>query len=95
MELKNYSPVKAKGDSDAKASELLPRENEVAQLIALGLESKDISKKLEITLSTVKNHIASIFNKLGLNKRAEIAVWYNKKYKEENANHVKKSILYL
>jgi two-component system, NarL family, response regulator DegU len=40
------------------------REEEVLQLIADGLSTTDVARKLYISVKTVKNHLASIYQKL-------------------------------
>jgi DNA-binding NarL/FixJ family response regulator len=47
------------------------REIEVLILIAKGSANKEIAEELHISNSTVKTHIASIFQKLGTNDRTE------------------------
>ncbi len=50
---------------------LTDREVEVLKLIAKGSANKEIAMQLNISNSTVKTHIASIFQKLGTNDRTE------------------------
>jgi NarL family two-component system response regulator YdfI len=50
---------------------LSEREQEVIALLAQGASNKEISLRLQITERTVKAHVTSIFNKLGVNSRAE------------------------
>jgi LuxR family maltose regulon positive regulatory protein len=50
---------------------LSPREGEVLQLIASGLTNQEIANKLVIAPSTAKRHVINIYNKLGINNRAE------------------------
>ncbi len=50
---------------------LSPREREVLQLIAGGLTNQEIAAKLVIAPSTAKRHTSNIYNKLGVNNRAE------------------------
>jgi len=50
---------------------LSEREVEVLTLIAKGISNKIIATTLNIGESTVKTHIQSIFNKLGVNDRTE------------------------
>jgi len=50
---------------------LSPRETEVLQLIAQGLTNKEIAAKLVVAPSTAKRHTVNIYNKLGVNNRAE------------------------
>jgi len=47
------------------------RELEILQLMAKGAANKEISAQLSIAQSTVKTHIANIFQKLGVNDRTE------------------------
>lgn len=51
--------------------ELSGRELEILQLMAKGAANKEISAQLNISQSTVKTHIANIFQKLGVNDRTE------------------------
>lgn len=51
--------------------ELSGREVEILQLMAKGAANKEISAQLSISQSTVKTHISSIFQKLGVNDRTE------------------------
>ncbi|MFD0412454.1 response regulator [Streptomyces sp. NPDC127108] len=54
--------------------ELTPREVEVWRLIATGLDNTQISEALDISVSTVKNYITSIFVKLGVRDRAQAVI---------------------
>jgi non-specific serine/threonine protein kinase len=54
---------------------LSPREREVAALIAAGLTSRDIARRLVISERTADAHADHIRAKLGLRSRTEIAVW--------------------
>lgn len=51
--------------------ELSERELEVLRLIAKGAANKEIGAELSIAQSTVKTHISTIFQKLGVNDRTE------------------------
>ena len=63
-----------------QAPELLTeREIEVLTLIAKGSANKEIAEELHISNSTVKTHIASIFQKLGTNDRTEAVTMALKK----------------
>jgi DNA-binding NarL/FixJ family response regulator len=61
----------------AKAEDVLAhltrREREVLKLVAQGLSNKEIAKALVITTNTVKRHLKSIFEKLGVHTRAAAA----------------------
>ena len=57
------------------AAQLSKREREVAALIAQGKSKKEIGSALIISDRNVENHIASIFNKLGIGSRAALAAY--------------------
>lgn len=50
---------------------ITPRELEVLQLVALGLSTREIADKLFVSISTVKTHTASIFQKLDARRRTQ------------------------
>jgi len=54
---------------------LSKREWEVASLVAEGLSNRLIAERLILSEKTVENHIASIFNKLGVRSRSEVAAY--------------------
>jgi two-component system, NarL family, nitrate/nitrite response regulator NarL len=51
---------------------LTRREHEVLTLIAEGLSNKQIAQRLDITLSTTKNHVHNLLNKLQVHRRSEV-----------------------
>jgi two-component system nitrate/nitrite response regulator NarL len=55
------------------AKRLTPRENEVLELVSAGLSNKQIARQLSIELSTVKNHMHNILEKLGVHQRTDAA----------------------
>lgn len=58
----------------AQDSPLSPRETEVLRLMAEGYTNTQISDVLDISAHTVKTHVTSVFNKLGVNDRTQAAV---------------------
>lgn len=56
------------------APALSPREREVLVLIARGATNKEIGAALFIAEGTVKNHITSLFEKLGVSDRTQAAL---------------------
>ena len=57
---------------------LAVRETQVANLVAEGLATKEIAKKLNITEHTVSNYLFKIYNKLGISSRVELVLYFMK-----------------
>ena len=60
---------------DAGISE---REKEILRLVALGLDNREIGKRLFISPKTVKNHMTSVFAKTGARNRVQLANLLNR-----------------
>jgi len=58
---------------DVRSKILTARESEIAQLAAKGLSSKAIAEQLFISVRTVDNHLASVYGKLAVSGRRELA----------------------
>jgi DNA-binding NarL/FixJ family response regulator len=58
----------------AGADQLTPRERDLVSLVGAGATNKEIAQRLSISVKTVKTHLTSIFRKLGLSTRLELAV---------------------
>lgn len=56
------------------AASLSAREREILALLARGLSNADIAKTLFLSEGTVRNHMTSIFEKLGVADRTQAAV---------------------
>ena len=56
----------------AKTYGLTSRESEILSLINKGLSNQEISDKVVISVSTVKNHIYNIYNKTGVSSRGQL-----------------------
>lgn len=54
---------------------LTTRELEVLRLLANGSSKPEIAETLSISHHTVKSHVTHIYDKLGVNDRAQAAVW--------------------
>ncbi|AHH96988.1 LuxR family transcriptional regulator [Kutzneria viridogrisea] len=65
----------AAATTEPDSSRLTPREQQVASLIAHGLRNKEIASRLTIALRTVESHVQSIYTKLGVASRTQIASW--------------------
>ena len=77
ISLAHRLPVK---DSETeRISTLSDRERQVIQLIGLGLKNKQIADQLSISEVTVRHHLTSIFNKLGVTDRLELLVFAHRR----------------
>jgi two-component system nitrate/nitrite response regulator NarL len=62
-------------EPEPEGSQLTDRESEILRLIAAGMDNAAIADELIISPKTVKNHVASILEKLGLENRIQAAVY--------------------
>ena len=59
----------------AKIATLTERERGVIALICEGLQNKQIGQRLHISETTVRHHLTSIFDKLGVENRLELVIY--------------------
>lgn len=57
------------------AAQLSPREADVLRLVRLGLANKQIARRLGISERTVKAHLTSAFQRIGVSDRTQAALW--------------------
>ncbi len=55
--------------------QLTPREAEVLGLVQSGLANKQIARRLGISERTVKAHLTSVFQRIGVVDRTQAALW--------------------
>ncbi|MEB3286109.1 MAG: response regulator transcription factor [Vampirovibrionales bacterium] len=72
------TPKKPDQSGNSGLELLTSRENEILMLVSRGMSNKQIAEQLMICETTVKNHLAKIFNKLKVGNRTE-AVYYMQK----------------
>jgi DNA-binding NarL/FixJ family response regulator len=60
--------------ADTDAADLTPREMEILELIARGMDNPEIAHTLFLSQHTVKNHVSSILVKLQVHNRVQAAV---------------------
>ncbi len=58
--------------------ELTQRERDVLTLVGQGMQNKQIAWRLGITEKTVKAHLGSVFDRLGVQDRTQAAIWAQK-----------------
>ncbi|WP_046780012.1 response regulator [Streptomyces yangpuensis] len=68
------TPAPARPAAAEVPSGMTPREREIWQLLATGLDNAEIAAELDISVSTVKNHITGLFGKLGVRDRAQAVI---------------------
>lgn len=76
--LKNGQSPKYNSSSNGKnflRDDLTHREMEVVRMIGGGMCNKEISKKLFISEATVRHHLSSIYSKLGIEDRLNLAIY--------------------
>jgi len=52
------------------------RQLRIAQLVAMGLNNRDIGREIGTTEYVVKNYLRAIFDRTGMGSRLELALWY-------------------
>jgi len=57
------------------AAELTAREREVLALLSEGMANKQIARRLGIAEKTVKAHLTSVFQSIGVTDRTQAALW--------------------
>jgi DNA-binding NarL/FixJ family response regulator len=55
-------------------ADLTPRERDIVELIAQGLDNAQVAARLSLSEKTVRNHITSIFAKLEVENRSQAIV---------------------
>lgn len=65
-------------ESSDPLAALSKRELEIARLVANGLTNDEISGTLSLSPNTVKTHVASVFHKLKLRRRVDLALFWNR-----------------
>ncbi|GAA1940313.1 response regulator [Nocardioides hwasunensis] len=63
------------GSGPGGAADLSPREAEVLRLVVEGLLNKQIAQRLGITERTVKAHLTSVYQRIGVADRTQAALW--------------------
>ena len=77
VELLRYAGSHREQEQEARQAiaQLTPREKEVLEALAEGLDGKDIAQRLGISTVTERNHVASILAKLGVHSRLQALIF--------------------
>lgn len=73
--MEKLAHIKADSGEVATPVNLTARERQVLELIAAGLDNRQICAKLVLATTTVRNYVARLYTKLGVHSRAEAVVW--------------------
>jgi PAS domain S-box-containing protein len=77
VELLRFAGSHREQEQEARQAiaQLTPREKEVLQALADGLDGKQIAEQLHISVQTERNHVTSILAKLGVHSRLQALVF--------------------
>ena len=77
VELLRFAGIERRQEYEARQviASLTPREREVLQALAEGLDSEAIAQKLHISVRTERNHMSSILAKLGVHSQLQALVF--------------------
>jgi DNA-binding CsgD family transcriptional regulator/PAS domain-containing protein len=70
--------LRSEPSRDAPSSglnDLTAREREVLALICEGMDDKTMARTLNVSGNTVRNHVARVYSKIGVNRRVAAAAW--------------------
>ncbi|MFJ6650503.1 LuxR C-terminal-related transcriptional regulator [Streptomyces sp. NPDC091290] len=70
-----YRALEERTDEAAVMRLLTPRERDVFRLLARGMSNTEIAASLTVANSTVKTHVQSILNRLGLQNRLQVVMF--------------------
>jgi PAS domain S-box-containing protein len=59
----------------AKLMELSDREREILGLICVGQSDAEMAESLHLSKNTIRNHVTSLYGKIGVNRRAAAVIW--------------------
>ena len=71
--------LRRESPSAAESPTLTSAETRVVELVIKGARNKEIAERLSVSESTVKNHLHSIYVKLNIGSRRDLARWYERR----------------
>jgi DNA-binding CsgD family transcriptional regulator len=69
----------ARGPAAATKDALSRREREIATMVVAGLKNEQIAKRLSVSTKTVEKHVSSIFRKLHIRSRVQLAAQFSQR----------------
>ena len=73
-ELTERAKQLARAPATAGRATLTPRERQLVGFVRTGLRNREIAERLGVTEGTVKTYLHSVFEKLGVSSRTELAI---------------------
>jgi PAS domain S-box-containing protein len=73
--LANLREPKSGARPPTELAALTLREREMLELICEGLSDKDISQRVGLSPHTVRNHVATLYGKIGVHRRPAAIIW--------------------
>jgi PAS domain S-box-containing protein len=73
--MENLMRIRSGTVSAAQLEDLTSRELETLEFLAEGLKNDEIARRMNISTNTVRNYLASIYDKLGVHTRTDAAIW--------------------
>ncbi len=74
--LTNHASAASRAKSDDEAwNALTKRQRDVVEYLARGLTNSEIADELGLSESTIRVHVSTILDRLGLSNRTQVAVW--------------------
>ncbi|MGH8151133.1 MAG: PAS domain S-box protein [Rhodanobacteraceae bacterium] len=73
--MEKLAQIRHPGGGGSELAQLTPRELEILELICKGQGDAEIAATLNISGNTVRNHVANLYGKIGVNRRGAAVVW--------------------
>jgi two-component system response regulator DevR len=70
--------VRGGGDDPVAGGGLTPQERRLVELIAGGMSNREIAERMHLAEKTVKNYVSNVLEKLGLDRRTQVAPLLNR-----------------
>jgi PAS domain S-box-containing protein len=61
--------------TDTRLADLTDREQDILWLICQGMNDHQMSERLKLSRHTVRNHVSSLYRKIGVNRRGAAILW--------------------
>lgn len=73
--IEKLAQVRQVAGTDRGLDELTAREREVLELLCKGHSNTQIAAQLDLSTNTVRNHVATLYSKMGVNRRSAAVIW--------------------